>query len=523
MTTINDLDAQCTDSGNSISSCPEGGGNNIEILGTNLNAIDTNVTVAGNHCPIQEADSTRIVCQLPAAGNPFWDAEVKVTAFAETTTWPGLVSYIGPTITSGPPMVDAIAATTTGGETVTVHGTGFSTTPSEMSVFYGPSEEPLRYTGVITALTSTSEFEFQLVSGVGKLLKITVSVNGVHTQPSSEIVSYPAPQFSAGSFMLVSNPQVPSGIPRLLNGTSTNGDIIMANGLNFGSDASMISVSLIQSGTGREIACLVDVFGSENTDTKIKCRIEPGEGFNYLLTAKVPATGSSVQVARGPDSYSYPDAPIVTAVLGCTENGDTTTLCPTTGKDHTQTQMTITIVGEKFGPDTTIDVGGLYCLNPIVNGEGTEVTCLLREGAGLLVSITATSDSLTSLPKNILSYALPTISGISGCPEMGCSRDGGDVITIDGNNFGSDNAVVLIGGSRCSSVTHVVGSEHTQVTCVMPAGTGIDRSVILLQNEGELTISTSTISYQTCGEGHYPSSNSTECLSCREGTFAESA
>lgn len=64
---------------------------------------------------------------------------------------------------------------------------------------------------------------------------------------------------------------------------------------------------------------------------------------------------------------------------------------------------------------------------------------------------------------------------MAGCPTypLGCSRQGGDLITITGQNLGKPAATVLIGGNLCTNVTHGEGAErHTKVTCKLPLGKG---------------------------------------------------
>ena len=76
----------------------------------------------------------------------------------------------------------------------------------------------------------------------------------------------------------------------------------------------------------------------------------------------------------------------------------------------------------------------------------------------------------------LISYALPSITSIAGCSTQStmhatdCQRVGGDVIVIDGDNFGGEGATVLVGRGKCGNVTHTPGKEHTQLTCRLAAG-----------------------------------------------------
>lgn len=100
------------------------------------------------------------------------------------------------------------------------------------------------------------------------------------------------------------------------------------------------------------------------------------------------------------------------------------------------------------------------------------------------------SGVLFSSPKSLVSYAVPTVTAISGClPVLGndllvccvvlhhmiicvqtynCSRFGGTSITINGTNFGAAGAQVFVGNLPCTSVVHVAGLLDIQLTCLLP-------------------------------------------------------
>ena len=77
-------------------------------------------------------------------------------------------------------------------------------------------------------------------------------------------------------------------------------------------------------------------------------------------------------------------------------------------------------------------------------------------------------------------YLPPVVSSIS--PSNGTTL-GGDWVTITGRNFGVYNAAtgegaptVMIGGRACTAVTQI---SHGELTCRSPAGTGVNRDVVV--------------------------------------------
>jgi hypothetical protein len=87
-------------------------------------------------------------------------------------------------------------------------------------------------------------------------------------------------------------------------------------------------------------------------------------------------------------------------------------------------------------------------------------------GAGLdalLISQQLVDGQPRTSSVNLISYAAPSIIGVSGCGTQGiaqklenCGRSGGDVITIYGADFLDSGASVKIGStSNAPSVVHV--------------------------------------------------------------------
>ena len=104
-----------------------------------------------------------------------------------------------------------------------------------------------------------------------------------------------------------------------------------------------------------------------------------------------------------------------------------------------------------------VTVGGSDCDVTVV-GSGL-VSCLLDEGVGLDLDVVVTKSSQGTSGSSIkLSFSSASIDSIHGCDDSealphsdgtsACSRDGLDEVTVSGNNFGPDQAIVLIGGVK---------------------------------------------------------------------------
>jgi hypothetical protein len=118
----------------------------------------------------------------------------------------------------------------------------------------------------------------------------------------------------------------------------------------------------------------------------------------------------------------------------------------------------------------------------------TQIECISAAGyAGNLTWQITVNGSIGSLSLPIvLTYATPTISNIyTSTSSMLLSSQGGTVITIEGNNFGSRTPEIelMIIPSTSSSSSYLASNEyfstncillvnHTRLSCVVPAGAG---------------------------------------------------
>jgi hypothetical protein len=159
-------------------------------------------------------------------------------------------------------------------------------------------------------------------------------------------------------------------------------------------------------------------------------------------------------------------------------------------------------------------------LNPILVNS-TRLTCLLGTGSGLTLPVTLYRNQLFSTPVNFLSYAVASITSISGCTNVGtsttfCNRTGGDFITIAGSNFGP-SPTVLVGGTLCSNLVQDTTSPNSLMTCKVAAGSQTGVTVSVIQAGGSLSSNSSaTLSYTPCPAGSV-STGSVTCTLCLVG------
>jgi Zn finger protein HypA/HybF involved in hydrogenase expression len=150
--------------------------------------------------------------------------------------------------------------------------------------------------------------------------------------------------------------------------------------------------------------------------------------------------------------------------------------------------------------------------------------------------VVAVANSVFGSPSRLVNYASPQITRLVGCNEgndtfvlalTDCPRAGSgttnmihnDRLTIYGTNFGGEGASVLIGTSQCSDVTHDALTPDELLTCSLPSGTRTLQSVLVIQQNGELSkTSSAVLSYKQCAAGEYET-GAVICQSCDIGSF----
>ncbi len=413
-----------------------------------------------------------------------------------------------------------------------------------------------RYTGVITNLirsTSSSvlvTLTFNTPSGVGANLTLSILLTtGLNTQIDctnssqasvSYALSYPKPII------------FPNTLRNTLSGPGTNsfksqftsGETIYFDGRYFGTEFSLVSILMLSKRLSEGAECILATANNETTDSRIACQTSNEINDENMIFQVIIDN----QVANGTDTYSYPSAPSITKVTGCTPDSffpSRTTLCPTLGN------ITLTIFGASLSESVSIYVDGKLC--PRTGGETIvgAITCILPSGTGSNRTVIAVAPSLrsgtaTSLSLPFLSYARPIITGVKGCDSpnnftnnlFNCSRSQLNQLIIQGSYFGLSGARVLVGGTECQSVCHGGQLRNASlsssilfcnttvpailadsiISCQFPPATTLNRPIQVIQQNAQLNIPSSTVSFQQCQPGTFEQGNN--CVNCSFGTYS---
>jgi hypothetical protein len=145
------------------------------------------------------------------------------------------------------------------------------------------------------------------------------------------------------------------------------------------------------------------------------------------------------------------------------------------------------------------------------------VQCTLPAGTGTQQSVVVLSAGFVSAVSAdvTLSYALPNIARLecADCVQStnvslsNCKPAASTVLTLIGTAFGASGASVFVGTAKCAHVDHDPFSPH-----------GLVLPVQLLQANGQLSLSSASVSYPQCAEGTYAASAAV-CSPCVVGRY----
>eukprot|EP01105_Mastigella_eilhardi_P017200 TRINITY_DN3957_c0_g1_i2.p1 TRINITY_DN3957_c0_g1~~TRINITY_DN3957_c0_g1_i2.p1 ORF type:complete len:1904 (-),score=337.21 TRINITY_DN3957_c0_g1_i2:1008-6683(-) len=342
-------------------------------------------------------------------------------------------SYNSPTVTFTSPTN---AQFPTRGGYFVVNGNNFGPSYLPMSATLYPSTNLY-----IAARTSHTQFTLFIPEGTGTLHSIAVSL-----------------QYTPEFYLSISH-QLPY-VTKTFS-TSTLGGRTTIIGGNFGTNASLVEPLI-----GGSKCTDVKLFSDEN----LTCTVPAGSG-SVTLTIQVDGQRSNSSYL-----FTYQSPYII-------ESSTYTT--PTSGGQ-------VTIYGTNFGPSSTqvyVTVAGEQCTGPA--HTHTSITCLAPAGYGANLNITVDVSSFEATAYSF-SYDSPSLNG------TGNSTTSGGFISIYGSNLGPTNTPVsvwiggtvvsrfdrdaprsmrskVVGGTECTHA--VVFVAHTEIRCLMPAGTGKDKPV----------------------------------------------
>ena len=175
--------------------------------------------------------------------------------------------------------------------------------------------------------------------------------------------------------------------------------------------------------------------------------------------------------------------------------------------------------------------------------DNTTLICPLPPGTGQrrsarLMQIVTTGGRASITDTGILTsflfdYAEPVVTAVIGCSASGCNRSGGDLIEVQGANFGQTGSLVFINGLECVGVAHGAAGGclngtaadlsncHRKLACQVPPlrdSQSVVNALTIIQNSKWGT--THNFSYEKCARGQHQVRGSGECEFCQAGDFA---
>ncbi|PRP82680.1 outer membrane autotransporter barrel domain-containing protein [Planoprotostelium fungivorum] len=380
----------------SISSAPTHGGP-ITIRGSGFSS-DVAVTVGGSPCNATSQSQTLFNCTV----GPMADSRsLTVILTSSGISVSDIFTYLPPNITS-------TSKISTVGDYITINGTNFPASSSQISVLVNGA-----YCYPVDILLPFYSIRCKAVGGTGTNLPVNVSVAGsVYT---SSVMSYLPPAFYNAS----------SGL--------TSGGLINIYGSQFGNDPTALVITA--NGEPCQNPSIV------SSSTTISCTAVAGTGAAKSLTIVVGG-----QLTTGTFSY-LPPTPQITSTVA------------TTGG-------VVTISGTNFGTSssaTSVTINGQTCLSPATTSNYTTITCMAQPDVGALLRVSITVDGLSG-SADIFSFLPPLVNSVTSLPTAG------GLVVIDGANFGTKSSAITVAISGVSYPVNML-VNHTRISFVAPNGT----------------------------------------------------
>ncbi len=408
---------------------PVTGGNTITITGTGYTGATSVNFGAIPATSFTVVSDTEITASAPAGTGTVL---VTVTTIGGTSNGVAYTYVPASVITAIVPSAGPV----TGGNTVTITGTGFTWAAS---VNFGATPA--------TSFTVVSDTQITAVAPAGTgIVSVTVMTAG----GTSNGISYtyvPAPVIST----IVPNAgSVTGGSTVTITGTGYTGDV----SVNFGA-APATSFTVV-------------------SDTQITAIAPAGTGAVQVTVTTVGGTSNGV-------AYTYIPEPVITSIApnADLESGGTT----------------VVITGQHFSEVTAVNFGAAPAFSFTVNSD-TQITAISPAGtAAGPVDVTVTNMYATATKTGAFTYVTqPNITSVSS--DNG-SLSGGNTLTIEGENLTWVNSVSFGGTAAASftvnsdtsiTVTVPAGTEPGPVDITV-SSYGFESTLVSSYNYMALTIS----------------------------------
>ncbi|WP_412566046.1 beta strand repeat-containing protein [Streptomyces decoyicus] len=304
--------------------------------------------------------------------------------------------------------VSPASGSTSGGNPVTVTGTGFT---GATAVRFGPTP---------SSFTVNSDTQITAITPAG-----TGTVQVTVTTPSGT-----SNQFVTYAYVATSAPVLSSVVPA--SGPAAGGTSVTLTGSGF-SGATVVRFGVVS-------ASFV-----VNSGTQITATAPAGSG-----TVQVTVTGPGGTSNGVPFTYTSVSAPVLSSVV------------PASGPAAGGTSVTLT--GSGFSGATVVRFG-VVSASFVVN-SGTQITATAPAGSGTVqVTVTGPGGTSNGVPFTYTTASVPVLTSV--VPASGPAA-GGTTVTLTGTGLATASAV-RFGATPAASFTVV---SDTHITAVAPAGTG---------------------------------------------------
>ena len=527
---VNDMDVTSVEVGGVVgASHPTQGGTSVNLLGINLGPKDSSpsspptlsakygppedpLRYTASSCEFQVPYGSKVSCVVSEGSGAELLWTLTIGAF-NVTTRSSRTSYTAPTISS---VENAQNMPTTGGVTIAVAGTSFgpagavnsgntnnnnnNNNNNHVEVQYGtPAEFQAERWHVATGCqisVAHTKIECTTVEATGKGLQWRVTVNGQNSLLYTDALSGHAPPnvVNVAVVSAASSSSSSSSVDLITQLDTLGGQTIELIGDNFGADA--LSRLSVLYGTFIASSCTV-----VESHTRIRCITVPGCGKNLQWTVTVgPSDGFPVHASNSVGilsttlvSYSAPTLSSVSGdnVYTASTSGDDFVLLRGTGfgivAGCNSECRTTGVCGQDVGvsasylPVTSISATK-YAARCCEVLSDTSMQCLMAPGAGrdLQWNIDVCGQESTPLD-TITAYGPPVIGSYGAAGSGALQTEGGEIITLNGINFGPAGAGHIQGVSFGSGngTEHILDStacsvtvSHQQITCTTTKGGG---------------------------------------------------
>lgn len=384
-------------------------GQTVTIDGANFDPNPANNTVKFNgvSATVDTATATKLEVRVPAGAT---DGQITVTVNGQEAISTGAFNV---TTAPAPGITSFAPASAYTGQTVTLYGTNFDSTPASNSV---------RFNGVLGTVTAASATE----------LKVTVPLNAL-SGPIQVTVSE-LTGTSPTNFTYIPPPSIINFNPP----ATSVGQLVTINGSGFNATA------------GNNLVKFNGTYATVNaaSATQLVVVVPPGATDG---TISVTANGQQVLSNQAFDVTALP-APVI---YGFTPAG-------------TWVGNTVTLSGVNFSAtpaSNSVKFNGIVATVSSASGSNLIVTVPSGATNGY---ITVTTNGLTSTSPNVFVVTptpMPAVTSFS--PTSGRA---GTVVTITGSNFNPNTAAANLVEFHNGATAVVTAATITTVTATVPAG-----------------------------------------------------